>query len=133
MKVVLANGCWDVFHYGHLRHLQAAKMLGDLLYVSITDDAHVNKGPGRPVFNHFQRAAVIRALECVHGVKIVRSSLEALQAFKPDIFVKGKEYEGKINYEDLDYCIAHGIEIVFTDEPVYSSTELLKFYESQRS
>lgn len=133
MKIVLTNGCFDLFHYGHLKHLDAARKFGDLLYVSITSDAHVNKGPGRPVFNQFQRAEMIRALEMVHGVMIVDSSLQALQAFKPDVFVKGKEYIGKICQEDLDYCKEHDIEIAFTDEPVYSSTALLKYYESGRS
>ena len=125
MKIVLANGCFDPFHWGHLQHLKAARKLGDLLYVSVTADGCVNKGPGRPVFNHHQRADVIRALEMVHGVIVVNSSMEALMAVAPDVFVKGREYEGKIRVEDEAYCKAHGIEIVFTDEPVYSSTKIL--------
>ena len=130
MKIVLANGCFDLLHYGHLKHLQAARMLGQILYVSVTSDAHVNKGPGRPVFDQNQRAEMVRALKVVHGVVIVDSALEALQIIKPNVFVKGKEYEGKIEPEHLEYCNANGIEIAFTDEPVYSSTALLKYYES---
>ena len=133
MKLVLANGVFELCHWGHRQHLKAARKMGDLLYVSITDDAHVNKGEGRPVFNQFQRAEMIRDLEYVHGVMIVESALQALQAFRPDIFVKGKEYKGKISQEDEEYCKEHGIEIAFTDEPVYSSTQLLRFYESGRS
>jgi cytidyltransferase-like protein len=123
--IVLANGCFDPFHWGHLKHLQAASKMGDMLYVSVTADAFVNKGPGRPVFTDKQRAEVIRALECVHGVLIVENSLEALKNIMPDIFVKGKEYRGKISPQDLAFCKEHDIQIRFTDEPVYSSTALL--------
>ena len=130
MKIVLANGCFDLLHFGHLKHLQAARMLGDVLYVSVTADKHVNKGRGRPVFNENQRAEMVRALKVVHGVIIVNSSLEALKTVQPHIFVKGKEYEGKISTQDWQYCKDNGIEIAFTDEPVYSSTALLKYYES---
>jgi cytidyltransferase-like protein len=122
--IVLANGCWDLLHIGHVMHLQAASKWG-ILYVSVTDDAHVNKGPGRPVFPLKQRMDMVRALECVHGVIAVSDVSEALRAIQPDIFVKGKEYEGKIQYEHLAYCREHGIQIRFTDEPVYSSTALL--------
>jgi bifunctional ADP-heptose synthase (sugar kinase/adenylyltransferase) len=89
-------------------------------------DEYVNKGPGRPVYPLKQRMDHIRALECVHGVLPVRDALEALKSIKPDIFVKGREYEGKILPEHLDYCREHNIEIRFTDEPVYSSTALLR-------
>lgn len=127
--IVLANGCWDPFHWGHLKHLQAAAKMGEMLYVSITSDGHVNKGPGRPVFRQEQRAELIRALEFVHGILIVNNSLQALESVMPDIFVKGSEYRGKINAQDVAFCKAHKIEIKFTDEPTYSSTNLLHHYD----
>lgn len=123
--VVLANGCFDVFHIGHLLHLQAASMLGDKLVVAVTQSEHVNKGPGRPIFNDAQRSAIINELRCVDEVLIVKDSLEALTKVKPDIFVKGREYDGKILPQDHAYCRQHGIEIAFTDEPVFSSTALI--------
>lgn len=127
---VLANGVFDVFHYGHLRHLKAASRLGDSLTVSVTNDLFVNKGPGRPVFTHHQRAAVIRALRCVDDVIIVDGLMEALEIL-PDILVKGKEYKGKMEPEHLAYCKKHKIKIVFTDEPTYSSTEILRELRSR--
>lgn len=129
--IVLCNGVFDVFHYGHLLHLQKAKEYGELLYVSVTRDAYVNKGPGRPVFPDAERAALIRALSIVHGVLLVSSSLEALQAIMPDVFVKGDEYKGKLLDADERFCKENGIKIAYTHEKTYSSTKLLHFYESR--
>ena len=104
---MLANGCFDIFHYGHLCHLRAAKLLGDWLTVSITNDAFVNKGPGRPVFPVNERLEIVGALRCVDTVIRVNSALQALEMVKPDIFVKGKDYEGKIESIHKQYCKAH--------------------------
>lgn len=126
VKIVLANGCFDVFHVGHLYHLRAARELGDVLVVGLTRDGAVNKGPGRPAFKWADRAALLRELRCVDYVLPVDSSLEALQVVRPAMFVKGLEYRGKILPEDRAFCHKHGIEIRFTDEPVHSSTALLR-------
>lgn len=127
---VLANGCFDPFHYGHVLHLKAARKLGDLLIVAVTKDRSVNKGPGRPVFNEKQRAEMVEPY--ADGVILVDSSLQALQEADPDIFVKDREYEGKILVEDQAYCDARGIKIMFTDERKYSSTKLLHHYDRLR-
>ena len=123
--VVLAHGCFDLFHYGHLLHLRAASQLGDHLVVAVTQNEFVNKGPDRPVFDETQRLAIINELRCVDEVVVVKDSLDALVKVKPDIFVKGREYDGKIQEKDAEYCRKHGIQIAFTDEPVMSSTKLI--------
>ncbi len=123
--VVLAHGCFDLFHIGHLRHLQAASQLGDHLVVAVTQSQYVNKGPDRPLFNDTQRTAIINELRCVDEVLVVQDSLDALVKVKPDIFVKGREYDGKIQEKDAEYCRKHGITIAFTDEETYSSTKLI--------
>lgn len=126
-KVVLANGCFDLFHYGHLMHLEAAKGLGDQLIVSVTNDWNVNKGVGRPIFDHFKRAAIIKSLRCVDGVIIVCSSIEALKRINPDTFVKGNDYSlDKMNEEDVKFCIKNNINIAFTSTEKFSSTEIIK-------
>jgi len=125
-RTVLVNGCFDPFHYGHLEHFTRARRHGDILIVGVTRDIHVNKGPGRPIFNVFARAAVVRALAIVDEVLHCDDSLDALKSVKPAVFALGKEYRGKVRREDAAYCEAHGIEIVFTDGPVFSSTKLLK-------
>lgn len=129
---VLANGCWDLLHYGHLRHLQAARKLGDQLIVSVTKDRSVNKGPGRPVFDQEQRSEMLRALACVDEVILVDSSIEALEKVRPQVFVKGKEYTERLREEDDQYCARNSVQVVFTDEPTYSSTKLLSFYDRAR-
>ena len=123
--VVLAHGVFDIFHHGHLLHLRAASQLGDHLVVAVTKNEYVNKGPDRPLYDESQRVEMINELRCVDEVVLVKDSLDALVKVKPDIFVKGREYEGKILKTDADYCSKHGIEIAFTDEPVMSSTKLI--------
>jgi cytidyltransferase-like protein len=126
--IVLGNGVFDVFHVGHVWHLQQAAKWG-LLYVSITDDEHVNKGPGRPVFTAEERAHVVRSLDCVHGVLIVSDVVEALMALKPDVFVKGAEYKGKILSAHMALCHELGCDIRFTETKKYSSTAILGHYD----
>ena len=124
-RIVLANGVFDIFHYGHLLHLEAAKAMGEILIVSITKDESVNKGVGRPVFDVYQRQAIISSLRCVDATMIVSGSLQALQEVLPDIFVKGSEYEGNINEADQAFCDKNRIKILFTHEDTYSSTAIL--------
>jgi rfaE bifunctional protein nucleotidyltransferase chain/domain len=124
-KIVLANGCFDLFHYGHLLHLEAARKLGDELWVSITADRDVNKGPGRPVYTQEHRAALVRALRCVDGV-LISSLMQALIAIKPNVFVKGCDYltEG-LQDAYAEYCETHSIEVVFTDTPKLSAWDMV--------
>lgn len=128
-RTVLANGCFDPFHYGHLLHLQAARKLGDRLIVSVTRNEKVNKGPWRPVFDEEERAAVLRELRCVDEVILVNGAMEALIRVRPAVFVKGAEYEDQIQPAHREFCEQYGIEIAFTREKKYSSTKLLRHYD----
>ena len=80
-KVVLCHGTFDLMHAGHIRHMQRAKEEGDVLLVTVTADAYVNKGPGRPVFNEQLRAEYIAALACV-GYVAINPALTAGGALK---------------------------------------------------
>jgi rfaE bifunctional protein nucleotidyltransferase chain/domain len=122
---VLANGCFDIFHVGHLRHLQAASALGDRLIVALTADEFVGKGPGRPVFKERHRMEVLMALHCVDDVMISREPvpLEIIRRVRPQIYAKGREYEGRLPEQEL--VEEFGGRVIFTDTEVYSSTELL--------
>lgn len=117
---------FDLLHYGHILHLEAARKFGDRLVVSVTRDQYVNKGPRRPVFKEEQRAHMLRALRCVDEVILVTSSLEALKLIRPNYFVKGAEYVGNIQPDDIEFCKRCDIKIVFTNEQVYSSTKLMQ-------
>lgn len=133
MRVVLANGCFDPFHYGHLRHLRAAREMGDRLVVSVTRNGKVNKGPNRPVFDEQERMAVLRELRCVSQVILVGGALEALYKVAPNVFVKGEDYENAIGQAEKEYCLKHRVAIRFTREKTYSSTKLLGHYDRLRA
>lgn len=122
--IILCNGCWDGLHYGHLLHLKEASTFGECLYVSVTRDEFVNKGPGRPFFPQEERLEMVKALSIVHGAILCDSSIDAIKQIEPDIFVKGPDYIGKIREEDMIYCKENDIQIVFTSSKKYSSTAL---------
>lgn len=132
--VVHAHGVFDVLHIGHVRHLEEAARLGDVLIVTITADRHVNKGPGRPVFNEHLRAEMLAALQYVAwvGVNPDSDAVLLLNTLKPSIYVKGHEYAraeddvtGKISKE-REAVERHGGRIVTTsDALVFSSSNLI--------
>jgi len=127
MRLILANGCFDPLHAGHVMHLATAKAMGGHLLVALTCDESVRreKGEGRPAMDEDTRAAVLNALRCVDGVAITPDVITALDRFRPQVFVKGPDYIGKIDEEVEMFCAKNGIEIVFTDTPKLSSTALL--------
>src|SRR5687767_15609081 len=71
-RIVHCHGCFDLMHIGHIRHLQAARAMGDVLVVTVTADAHVDKGDGRPAFTEHERAESLAALACVECVGMNR-------------------------------------------------------------
>ena len=114
MKVVLAMGCFDLLHAGHLRHLEEARSMGDFLVVGLTVDAHVGKH-GRPIIPQDERRELLRGLRCVSVVYLCKDSIEALEQWEPQIFCKGHDYlEKGLLPEELDFCSKHGIEIRYT-------------------
>ena len=94
-KIVLCHGVFDLLHVGHIKHFKSAKKSGDFLLVSITSDQFVNKGPGRPVFNHNLRSEAISSLECVDAVFInnFQTPVNLIKLIKPNIYFKGPDYK----------------------------------------
>lgn len=123
MRLVFANGVFDPFHVGHLYHLEEAKRQGDFLLVGVAADKAIQKGPGRPLFNAEERARVVRALRIVDDVAIIEDVFEALRVIRPDVYVKGVEYEGKLKEQSLVESL--GGRVHFTTGKVYSSTKLV--------
>ena len=134
-KVVLCHGCFDLMHPGHIKYFHAARKMGDILVVTLTPDIYIDKGPCRPVFNQNLRAESIAALECVDYVAVNKwpTAEETLRLLRPDIYVKGQEFEkmedktGKIQREH-EVLKEIGAEMRFTHEIVFSSTKLLNQY-----
>jgi rfaE bifunctional protein nucleotidyltransferase chain/domain len=95
-KVVLANGCFDILHVGHLRYLQGARALGDVLVVAINSDRSVRaiKDSGRPILNEQERCALVSALECVDYVALFDEPdvSRVIQLLRPQIQAKGTDY-----------------------------------------
>jgi len=95
-KIVFTNGCFDLLHVGHIRYLQQARQLGDLLFVGLNSDASVRglKGTDRPVQNELDRAEILLALECVNFVSIFSEDtpLELIKVVQPQILIKGGDW-----------------------------------------
>ena len=95
-RVVFTNGVFDILHPGHVRYLQQARALGDVLIIGLNADASVrrNKGPHRPINDEQERAEILAALECVDCVVIFPEDTPAdiIQAIQPDILVKGADW-----------------------------------------
>ncbi len=132
----LCHGVFDLLHLGHFRHFQEAKKKVDILIVSVTENSFVNKGPGRPVFNHLERAECLASLELVDYVVISNeaSAIKVINYIKPNIYFKGPDYKnnkedvtGKIFKEKKALKNNNG-KIVYTSDRKFSSTILLKNY-----
>jgi rfaE bifunctional protein nucleotidyltransferase chain/domain len=132
-NVVLCHGTFDLIHAGHIRYLKSARNEGDVLFVTVTADEFVNKGPGRPVFSQALRAENLGFLDFVDFVAVnnAPTAVNVLSEVKPHAYVKGPDYKkmgeditGNI-YAEKQAVEAHGGKIVFTDDITFSSTSLL--------
>lgn len=129
--VVHCHGCFDIVHPGHIQHLQFARSLGDVLVVSVSADRHVGKGVSRPLIPDELRARSVAALECVDHVYINPdpTAVGLLAAMRPDVYVKGSEYERSLDPRFLaerESVVRHGGRVVFSScDVVYSSTALI--------
>lgn len=96
-KIVFTNGCFDILHLGHIRYLTQAKKKGNILVVGLNSDSSVKKlkGKNRPIFSKSARAEVLAALESVDFVTIFSdlTPLEVIKKLKPDILVKGGDWQ----------------------------------------
>ena len=95
-RIVLANGCFDLLHVGHIRYLRAARRLGDVLFVGINGDAAVErlKGPGRPLMPAVERVEMLTALRDVDHVVVFDDDTadRLIAALRPDVHAKGTDY-----------------------------------------
>ena len=128
-RVVLANGCFDILHVGHVRYLEAARALGDLLVVGINADEQVRrlKGPGRPFVSERERAAVIASLRAVDLVTIFpEPTVEALlQALRPDVHAKGTDYTVE-TVPEREAVRAYGGHVAIVGDPKdHSSSQMV--------
>jgi len=118
-KIVMANGCFDILHYGHVRFLQQAKALGDFLVVALNSDSSIAraKGTNRPINKQAERAELLLALDAVDLVVIFDEAAPGniVKYLSPDVLVKGSENFANIQdipaSEGVEHVIAHGGEV----------------------
>lgn len=127
-RVVLANGCFDVLHVGHVRYLQGAKALGDLLVVGINSDEQVGvlKGAGRPIMGEAERAEIVAGLEAVDLVTIFNEPTvtQLLLVLKPDVHAKGTDYTEE-TVPERDVVRGYGGRVAIVGDPKNHSTSQL--------
>jgi rfaE bifunctional protein nucleotidyltransferase chain/domain len=128
--IALANGIFDLFHVGHLRYLQGAKALADVLVVAVNSDASTrrNKGPGRPVVPEAERAEIVAALACVDHVVVfgARTVVPIIRKLRPDVHVKGTDYTPETIPEAAEVARYGGRAAVAGDPKDHSTTDLLR-------
>jgi rfaE bifunctional protein nucleotidyltransferase chain/domain len=126
-KVVLTNGCYDILHPGHIRTLERARSLGDVLILALNTDASVQrmKGPSRPFFAEQMRAALALELEAVDAVTLFDEDTprELIALILPDVLVKGADWSHFIaGREEVE--AAGGVVQTLPMEPGFSSTNI---------
>ena len=140
-KTVLCHGVFDLLHIGHIYYLEEAKKNGEILIVSLTSDKFVNKGPSRPVFNEFQRAKMLAALNFVDFVIISNNPTAEiiLKELKPSVYCKGpdfrdskKDLTGKI-INETNIVKKYGGKVLFTKSETFSSSNLINKFYSKHS
>ncbi len=134
-KIVFANGCFDILHVGHVRYLEEAKSLGDVLIVGINDDKSESqlKGHGRPIMQEEDRTEIVAALECVSYV-VLFSDLTVenlLRIIKPAIHAKGTDYTAE-TVPERDIVLSYGGQVAITgDKKNHSTTDIIKKIQQQ--
>jgi D-glycero-beta-D-manno-heptose 1-phosphate adenylyltransferase len=134
-RIVFANGCFDILHVGHVRYLEAARGLGDLLVVGVNGDAQVRrlKGEGRPHVPERERAETIASLRAVDYVTIFHEPTvtELLLSLRPDVHAKGTDYTEE-SVPERDVVRSYGGRVQIVGDPKdHSSTELLRKVNSE--
>jgi D-glycero-beta-D-manno-heptose 1-phosphate adenylyltransferase len=135
-RIALANGVFDLLHVGHVRYLEGAKALAEVLIVAVNSDSSTrrNKGPDRPIIPEAERAELVAALACTDYVVLfdepdVRAIIRAL---RPDVQVKGTDYTPD-SIPERDEVLAYGGRVAVTGDPKdHSTTELSRRLKAGR-
>ncbi|MGE5275652.1 MAG: adenylyltransferase/cytidyltransferase family protein [Acidobacteriota bacterium] len=134
LRIVFANGAFDLLHVGHVRYLEAARREGDWLVVGVNSDRSVEaaKGPGRPVVPERERAELVAALGCVDAVTIFdEPSPEALiRMLRPEVHAKGTDYTAE-SVPEREAVAAYGGRTVIVGDPKgHATTDLIERIKS---
>ena len=124
-KIVFANGCFDLLHAGHVRYLESAKKMGDVLILGINSDScvHALKGEGRPLQPEEHRAEILASLECVDYVLVFDTPTVdgILEELRPDVHAKGTDYTEE-SVPERETVRAYGGQVAVAGDPKDHST-----------
>ena len=124
-RIVLANGCFDLIHVGHIRYLKESKAQGDILVVALNSDSSVQKlkGQGRPILNEVERAEIISSFYFVDYVTVFEESNveNILLTLKPHVHAKGSDYT-KESVPERETVLSYGGDIAITGGPKVKNT-----------
>ena len=127
LVVGLCHGCFDIVHPGHIYHFKRASTMVDRLFVSITADNFVSKGPDRPVFTDCKRAEFVASIRyCDHVIVNNTPTAEyMIKALRPDVYFKGADYSDSSDVRlraERDMVESAGGRLVLTDDRIFDST-----------
>jgi rfaE bifunctional protein nucleotidyltransferase chain/domain len=128
LRIVLANGCFETLHVGHVRYLSGAKAEGDILVVAVNSDSSARplKGPGRPILDEQARVLLVAALRTVDYVVIFpEPNVEKLlEELRPDVHAKGTDYTAD-SVPERAVAARLGIRVAIVGDPKDHSTRTL--------
>ncbi len=129
-RIVFTNGCFDILHYGHIKYLQDAKLLADVLVLGLNSDSSVKKikGSARPINKQLDRARVLSALSCVDYLTIFSEGtpLRLIRLIQPDVLVKGGDWKTE-KIVGADFVKARGGKVLAIPYiKGYSTTQQIK-------
>ena len=131
-KVAMVDGAFDPLHRGHVEYFRLASELGVPVLCNVASDRYVSS-KHRPFLGEDQRAAIIDAIRYISFTYIYEVDTETvLRQLRPRYYVKGSDWRGRLPVELVEICREHGIEIVYLDTVLDSSSRILKDYCAQQ-
>ncbi len=131
-KIGLCHGVFDIIHAGHISHFEEVKKKCDYLFITITEDKYVHKGPNRPINNHYFRAKILDSLKQVDyvGINYTADAVKSIELIKPNFYFKGKDYKGGKDLtlrlqKEVKAIKKIGGKLIFTESPLKSSTQII--------
>ena len=132
-SIGLCHGVFDILHYGHFKHFEASKKKCDYLFVSITSDQYINKGPNRPVHTDSERLFLLQSLEMIDYVFIAdgESGVNSIKLIKPDFYFKGNDYKDNLSdktkkiFNEIATVKKNKGKIIYTNEKHMSSSKII--------
>ncbi len=129
----LCHGVFDLIHYGHLKHFEAAKKKCDYLFVSITSDEYIKKGPMRPIHKNKERLKFLQSLKFIDYAFVANgeSGVDSINLIKPDFYFKGSDYRNnksdktKKIYKEINALKINQGKIIYTNEKQMSSSKII--------